>query len=251
MMTSQHTKHVCRGEHVRCARFVRVASALPWGRSTCFARNTCLVVHARKFKFPGDSGWDPWKLKRSNHKAFNELREIELIHARWAMLGVLGLIFSDIAGQPFYPYTNPTPATVLPLAAAGLVVLAIIETYRLAYLVQEKDVDARMYPGKQFDFLGLTKERQKGRPPGIGIYSGWVGGFAGWLAGGWWFQQKDLTEMELDELKTKELKNGRLAMVSFLGCCFASFLTGKGPYTLLLQHLSDPVHNTVMQQISQ
>lgn len=70
----------------------------------------------------------------------------------------------------------------------------------------------RTYPGKQFDVLGVTKEHQHGPPPGLGVYSAWVGGVVGWLLGGWWFQQKDMTEQELLELKTKELKNGRLAM---------------------------------------
>jgi hypothetical protein len=38
--------------------------------------------------------------------------------------------------------------------------------------------------------------------------------------------------------------------VSFVGCCLASLVTGKGPYTLLCQHLADPLHNTVLQSIS-
>jgi hypothetical protein len=58
----------------------------------------------------------------------------------------------------------------------------------------------------------VTRGHQQGPPPGLGVYSAWLGGLLGWLAGGWWFQQQDMTEGELVDMKTKELKNGRLAM---------------------------------------
>lgn len=31
------------------------------------------------------------------------LREAEVIHARWAMLGVISLLLSDLSGSPFPP----------------------------------------------------------------------------------------------------------------------------------------------------
>jgi hypothetical protein len=37
--------------------------------------------------------------------------------------------------------------------------------------------------------------------------------------------------------------------VSFIGCCMASALTGKGPITLLFEHIGDPLHNTIMQTL--
>lgn len=71
-------------------------------------------------------------------------REVEVIHARWAMLGVLALIFSDLAGQPFFPPKDPLSfADVAPWVAAAAVILAIIETYRMAALWDEQDVEAR------------------------------------------------------------------------------------------------------------
>jgi hypothetical protein len=66
--------------------------------------------------------------------------------------------------------------------------------------------------GKQFDVLGVTRGRQQGRPPGLGVFASWLGGLPGWLAGGWWWQQRELTQGQLEELKTREIKNGRLAM---------------------------------------
>lgn len=34
----------------------------------------------------------------------------------------------------------------------------------------------------------------------------------GWLAGGWWFSRREMTEVELLDMKSRELRNGRLAM---------------------------------------
>jgi hypothetical protein len=37
--------------------------------------------------------------------------------------------------------------------------------------------------------------------------------------------------------------------VSFIGCFLASALTGRGPITLLLQHVADPVHTNILQTL--
>jgi light-harvesting complex I chlorophyll a/b binding protein 4 len=44
------------------------------------------------------------------------------------------------------------------------------------------------------------------------------------------------------ELQTKEIKNGRLAMVAFMGFVFAAQTTGKGPLAALSAHMADPAH---------
>ena len=47
------------------------------------------------------------------------------------------------------------------------------------------------------------------------------------------------------ELQTKEIKNGRLAMVAFAGFIGQWYSTGATPLANLGAHLADPFHNTV------
>jgi hypothetical protein len=51
------------------------------------------------------------------------------------------------------------------------------------------------------------------------------------------------------ELQTKEIKNGRLAMVAFVGFIIQAQSTGKGPLASLSSHLSSPFADNITKNI--
>ena len=55
----------------------------------------------------------------------------------------------------------------------------------------------------------------------------------------------DPLSLRNDDMREKEIKNGRLAMVAFLGFASQAAVQGKGPIASLQYHLADPFkHNS-------
>merc|ERR1711907_735301 len=191
----------------------------------------------------GDYGYDPLGLGKDAEQV-RSYREAELIHSRWAMLAAAGIIIpegleangADIIGGTWFetgaqmlnggtlnyfavPWgivSNPLPLFAVVAFEVGL--MAAVESYRRSgagpagYSPGVGKFDAsifdgldNLYPGGPFDPLGLADDPEV---------------FA--------------------ELKVKEIKNGRLAMVSVLAFAIQSYVTGEGPYANWSKHVSDP-----------
>lgn len=54
------------------------------------------------------------------------------------------------------------------------------------------------------------------------------------------------TEEETKEMRTKEIQNGRLAMLSMLGYAAQAVMTGKGPVDNIIDHVSNPTSNNIL-----
>ncbi|CAN6450554.1 unnamed protein product [Victoria cruziana] len=238
----------------RSSSFVVKASATPpvkqgANRQLWFASKQSLSY--LDGSLPGDFGFDPLGLSDPEGAGgFIEPRWLaygEIINGRFAMLGAAGAIAPEILGKMgLIPQETALPwfqTGVIPPAGtysywADPYTLFVFELALMGFAEHRRYQDWAKpgSMGKQY-FLGLEKGLGGSGDP---AYPG--GPFFNPLGFG-----KD--EKSMKDLKLKEVKNGRLAMLAVLGYFIQGLVTGVGPFQNLLDHLADPVNNNILTSL--
>jgi light-harvesting complex I chlorophyll a/b binding protein 5 len=136
--------------------------------------------------------------------------EGERINGRWAMAAVAGILFTDLLGKPKW-FEAGSEEYWMPTAP-----LLAIEFLVLGFLELKR-------------FQGWKETGT----------SGFLNAFPFDPAG-----------MNSPSMATKEVKNGRLAMVAFIGFAVQALVTRQGPIEALTSHLSSPFENNLVGSIA-
>ncbi|MCL7038020.1 hypothetical protein MKW94_016545 [Papaver nudicaule] len=219
--------------------------------STRFAR-TCVRAQKRPTWLPGldppaylngtlagDYGFDPLGLGE-DPESLKWYVQAELVHARFAMAGVAGILFTDLL--------RVTRLVNLPIwyeAGAVKFEFASTTTLIIVQFLLMGFVETKRY----MDFVSPGSQAQYGTF--FGIEAALEGSENGY-PGGPLFNPLGLArDVESARVwKLKEIKNGRLAMMAMLGILVQANVTHAGPIDNLVKHLSNPLHTTVIQTLS-
>lgn len=158
---------------------------------------------------PGDYGFDPLGLG-VNPDRLKWYQEAELQNGRWAMMAVAGILGTSALGVTPVWYEAGSKGYDIP----ALALLSI-----------------------QFPVMGMLETKR-------------LAGFQ--ATGGPGFMNSfpfDPAGMASPAMKVKEVKNGRLAMVSIFGYWVQAFYTGVGPIENWTAHLANPFGTNVLSTL--
>ena len=199
---------------------------------------------------PGDFGFDP--LGMSDPEGAGGfvnpqwLAYSEVIHGRWAMLGVAGIVAPEVLGGAglipadtglvwFKSGAVPPQGTFDYWADPMTIFWVNMCLMNFAEIKRGQDY---WYPGSQAETPLM----------------GWEKGFAGSgnpaYPGGKYFNFANLGKDDMATMQKKEIKNGRLAMMAFLGCAVQAAVTGEGPFKNICDHIADPFANNMLANFS-
>jgi light-harvesting complex I chlorophyll a/b binding protein 4 len=159
-------------------------------------------------------------------KTKHRYRQAELVHGRWAMLGAAGVLGQEVLNPSVNWYTEASLPQNLPAPFTNINMGGLLawEFLLMHFVEVRRWQDIRKHGSVNEDpiFKGnKVPNLEPGYPGGI-------------------FDPLGFSKGNLKELQTKEIKNGRLAMVAFMGFVLQAQATGKGPLAALAEHLGNP-----------
>ncbi|MBA0759648.1 hypothetical protein Gotri_022500 [Gossypium trilobum] len=187
----------------------------------------------------GDYGFDPLGLGE-DPKSLKWYVQAELVHARFAMAGVAGILFTDllrVTGISNLPVWYEAGAVKFEFASTRT--LIVVQFLLMGFAETKRYMDF-INPGsqaKEGSFFGLEAALE-------GLEPGYPGGPLLNPLG----LAKDIKNAH--EWKLKEIKNGRLAMIAMLGIFVQAYVTHAGPIDNLVEHLSNPWKKTIIQTLA-
>lgn len=182
---------------------------------------------------PGDYGFDPLSLA-SEEKALTWFQQAELVHCRTAMAAVAGIVIPGLLSKIGILPALPT------WTDAGKVWIESHPSFPLGSLLFTQFLFTGWVEGKRWADLYNPGSQ------GDGSFLGITGGFkpkSNGYPGGPFFDPLGFSRGDAEsyfEYQTKEVKNGRLAMLAFLGFFAQYAATGKGPIDNLFDHIANP-----------
>jgi light-harvesting complex I chlorophyll a/b binding protein 4 len=187
----------------------------------------------------GDYGWDPLGFG-ADPVALKWYRQAELVHARWAMLGVAGILGQEIFTPGVFWYEAGLPENLPSFvgdpadpSASPLASIFAFEFLMMHYVEVRRWQDYKKPGSVNQDPIfksNSVPNTEMGYPGGI-------------------FDPFGFSKGDLKTAQTKEIKNGRLAMVAFVGFTIQAQALGEGPLASLKDHLASPFGSNLMTNL--
>jgi light-harvesting complex I chlorophyll a/b binding protein 5 len=218
-------------------RTVMVAAA---DRPLWFPGNKEAVPDYLDGSLVGDHGFDPLGLGSSPEQLSWNVHA-EIFHGRLAMTGVAGILLTSLlhkggADVPEWYEAGRVYLDRNPNVSFGAL---LFSTIVLSGFVEFKRLNDIRNPGSQGSGILPEDFKGVGGPQGRTVGGPYVGGR--------FFDPMGLCRGSPEQTlkyKWNEIRNGRLAMMAFLGFAAQYAATGKGPIDNLIDHVSDPFHTT-------
>lgn len=163
-----------------------------------------------KGQMPGDFGFDPLGLGKNGEERLKWFQAAEIYNGQWAMAGVAGILGQELLGVS--PKWFNAGAKEYPIDFLPLLAIEFVF----------------------FGFAELTR------------YQGWKKTGESGVLNTFPF---DPAGLDSPNMKLKQIKNGRLAMIAFVGFAVQALVTREGPIEGLMNHVANPFGHNILTNI--